>query len=77
MAGVNIRELATDTLVSVLRGEDNLSRKMQEVLSNYQYLDKRDRSLYTRLCEGTTEKQIYLDYYLNHISKTPVAKCRP
>ena len=39
--------------------------------------EESDRAFYTRLCEGVTERKIYLDYILDHYSKTPMKKCKP
>lgn len=74
---VNVRALALDSLMEIERGTRNASEVMQTTLQTYQYLDKKDRSFYTRLCQGTLEYQLRLDYYLNQVSKTPMNKCKP
>lgn len=73
----NIRELVLETLTDLDRGRGNASEAMHAVLRNYQYLSKQERSFYTRLCEGTIEYRLQLDYLINQISRTPVEKCRP
>lgn len=74
---INIRGLAAETLTDVDRGRCNASEAMHAVLRNYQYLSKQERSFYTRLCEGTIEYRLQLDYLLNQISRTPMEACRP
>jgi len=74
---INIRGLAVETLTELDRGRRNASEAMHAVLRNYQYLSKQERSFYTRLCEGTIEYRLQLDYLINQVSRTPVEKCRP
>lgn len=79
MAGssINVRELAMETLTDVDREKKTASEAMNITLRNYQYMSKQERSFYTRLCNGTLENRIQLDYKLDRISKTPVHKCKP
>ncbi len=79
MAGssINVRELAMETLTNVDREKKTASEAMNITLRNYQYMSKQERSFYTRLCNGTLENRIQLDYKLDRISKTPVHKCKP
>lgn len=79
MAGssINVRELVMETLTDVDREKKTASEAMNITLRNYQYMSKQERSFYTRLCNGTLENRIQLDYKLDRISKTPVHKCKP
>lgn len=74
---INIRELVLETLTDIDRGRKNASEAMSGTLRNYQYLSKQERSFYTRLCGGTLEYRLQLDYLINQVSKTPVQKCKP
>lgn len=74
---INVRELVLETLTDIDRGNKNASEAISGTLRNYQYMSKQDRSFYTRLCEGTLEYRIQLDYIINQVSKTPVNKCKP
>lgn len=74
---VNVRALALETLTEIDRESRNASEAIQATLRNYQYLDKKERSFYTRICQGTLEYRIQLDYLINQVSKTPVNKCKP
>jgi len=73
----NIREIALDTLLALEREEDYSHRLIKAVLDKYDYLDGRDKAFFKRLTEGTLERQIELDYDLDHFSKLPVKKLRP
>lgn len=74
---MNIRELVLETLTDIDRGRKNASEAMRGTLRNFQYLSKQERSFYTRLCEGTLEYRMQLDYLIDQVSKTPVQKCKP
>jgi len=46
-------------------------------LSKYQFLPKTDRAFITRVCEGTLEYQIRIDYILNRFSRISTDKMKP
>ncbi|MCI6858323.1 MAG: 16S rRNA (cytosine(967)-C(5))-methyltransferase RsmB [Eubacterium sp.] len=73
----DMRAAALDTLVDIERNKKLSHIAIGETLMRYQFAQKTDRAFYTRLCEGVTEQKIYLDYILDHFSKTPVKKCKP
>lgn len=73
----NIREIVLDVLLELEKGGEYSHRLIRAVLDKYHYLDSRDRSFLKRLAEGTIERQIELDYYLDHISSLPVRKMKP
>ena len=74
---VNIRELSLEVLIKVLEEEEYSSIVLQNVLKIYQYLEKQDRAFLSRLCEGTIERMIELDYIINQFSKVKVKKMKP
>ncbi len=65
------------TLLDVEQKKKMLNESLHTMLMRYQYLQKTERAFLTRLCEGTVEHQIYLDYIINTFSKTKVNKCKP
>ncbi|MCM1541379.1 MAG: 16S rRNA (cytosine(967)-C(5))-methyltransferase RsmB [Blautia sp.] len=73
----NIREIVLDTLLELEKGGEFSHRLIRAVLDKYDYLDSRDKSFIKRLAEGTIERQIELDYDLDHISSLPVRKMKP
>ena len=73
----NIREIILDTLLALEREEEYSHRLIKAVLDKYNYLEERDKAFYKRVTEGSLERQLELDYYLNQYSKIPVKKMRP
>jgi len=73
----NIREIVLDTLLTLEKSEEYSHRLIRAVLDKYDYLDGRDKSFIKRLTEGTIERQIELDYHLDHVSRLPVRKMKP
>ena len=73
----NTREIILDTLLSIEKGEQYSNQLIRAVLDKYNYLDARDKAFIKRVTEGTIERQIELDYYLDHFSTVPVRKMKP
>lgn len=74
----NIREIVLDTLLALERRETEFSNQLiKAVLDKYDYLDTRDKSFIKRVTEGSIERQIELDYYLDAFSSVPVKKMKP
>lgn len=73
----NTREIVLDTLMTLERGEELSHRFIRAVLDKYNYLEERDKAFIKRLAEGTIERQIELDYYLDRISSVPVRRMKP
>lgn len=72
-----IREIALDALLTLERRKEYSHRLIRAVLDKYDYLPDRDRAFLKRLTEGTLERRIELDYYLNRVSSVPVGKMKP
>ena len=66
-----------DVLIKVDKKEALSHRIIGDVLEKYQLSPKRDRAFFTRLTEGTLERQITIDYVIGQFSKTKLQKCRP
>ncbi len=73
----NTREIILDTLLALERGEEFSHKLIKAVLDKYDYLDGREKAFIKRVTEGSVERQIELDYYLNHFSSVPVRKMKP
>lgn len=71
------RELVLGVLLEVTRDGEYSHISLRNVLSKYQYLDKRDRAFITRVVEGTLEHMIEIDYMINQFSKVKVNKMKP
>ena len=71
------RELVLGVLLEVTRDGAYSHIVLRNVLTKYQYLDKRDRAFITRVVEGTLEHMIEIDYIINQFSKVKVNKMKP
>ncbi len=72
-----IREIALEVLMEVLERGGYSHKVLGAALLKYQYMDKQQRGFLTRLCEGTIERALELDYIIDHFSKVPVKKQKP
>ena len=73
---INLRELVLDILLAVEDG--TMSHiAIRECLDKYQFLPKQDRAFITRVCEGTLEYRILIDYILDSISSVPTERMKP
>ena len=70
----NIRELILEILIEVTKNNAYENLILKQVLDQYRFLSKKDRSFIKRVCDGTIERRIEIDYLLNCFSKTPVEK---
>lgn len=71
------RELALDILVDIDKKKSFSHLALSDTLRNYQFMEKKDRAFLTRLCQGTLENQIQIDYIINQFSKVKITKCKP
>ena len=74
---VNLREIVLEDLMAITQEEAYSHIVLNETLSKYQYLDKRDRAFISRVTEGTLEKMLLLDYVIECFSKVPVYNMKP
>ncbi len=73
----DMRAVALDTLIDMDRNRKLSHVAIGDTLMRYQYISRQDRAFYTHLCQGVTERRIYLDYMLDSVSKTPMRRCKP
>lgn len=71
------REIILAVLLEILEEGAYSHIVLNDVLSKYQYLEKKERSFITRVVEGTLEHMIELDYIIDSFSKTKVKKMKP
>lgn len=77
MTAINTREICLDALMEILEKDQYSHLVMQGVLNKYGYLEKQERSFIKRVCEGTIEQKIRIDYVIDQFSKTKVKKMKP
>ncbi|MDF2868852.1 MAG: rRNA ((967)-C(5))-methyltransferase RsmB [Anaerocolumna sp.] len=73
----NTREIALDILIEILEKGDFSHTLLNRTLKMYSDLTKQDRSFITRLVEGTLERLLTLDFYINSYSSVKVGKMKP
>lgn len=76
-SSLNLREMALEILLETEKNGAYPNVLLKQMLDKYIYMEKQERSFLTRLVEGTVERQITLDYLIDHVSKTPVKKMKP
>lgn len=74
---INSRMICLECLIDILENNNHCHIVLNDTLKIYQYLDKKDRAFITRLCTGTVERKIELDYIINQFSKVKVNKMKP
>ena len=74
---VNVRELVLGVLLAVTRDGEYSHIALKGALDKYQYLSKQERSFVTRVCQGTLEHMIWIDYVINRFSRVKVDKMKP
>lgn len=77
MNSVNTRELVLGILLQVNKEGEYSHIAIRNTLEKYQYLSKQDRSFITRVCEGTLEYRLKIDYIINQFSNVKVNKMKP
>ncbi len=76
MAKVNERHMALKILEKI-EAEGGFANKTLDDFFYVYPCDERERHFIERLVYGTIEKEKYLDFCLNQVSKTPVKKMKP
>ncbi len=71
---IDVREAALDVLVDMEKNDRPSHIAMEEARMRLTFAPKRDRAFFTRLCEGTTERRLYLDYVLDSFSRTKMSR---
>ena len=74
---VNTRELILEMLLEITSGKEYSHLVIRNVLDKYNYLKPEEKSFMKRICEGTLERMIQIDYVLNQYSNTKVNKMKP
>ena len=74
--GINSREMILEILLEIEEGEHS-HVAIRNALSKYQFLPRQERAFITRVCEGTLEYRILIDYIIDSYSKVTVDKMKP
>lgn len=74
---INTREIILGVLLAVNRDGEKSHVVLRNTLDKYQYLSRQDRAFIARVCEGTIEQMIYIDYIIDNFSSVKVEKMKP
>lgn len=77
ISGINTREMILEILLQIEEEGEHSHIAIRNALSKYQFLPKRERAFVTRVCEGTLEYRILIDYIIDSYSKVAVEKMKP
>jgi 16S rRNA (cytosine967-C5)-methyltransferase len=77
MTTVNTRDVILSVLMDVNKNGRYCHMALHKALEEHQYLSKRDRAFITRVCEGTIERMIEIDYIIDQFSTVPSARMKP
>ena len=75
--GTELRGIALEILLEITQEKEYSHLAIRNALNKVQYLPKQDRAFITRVCEGTLEYRIQIDYIINTFSKVSVDKMKP
>ena len=73
----NLREIVLGILTEIGENGTYSHTAIRAALDRYQYFSKRDRAFITKVCEGTVERMIEIDYIIDCYSTVPVEKMKP
>ena len=68
-SGINTREMILEILLQINEEGEHSHIAIRNALSKYQFLPKQERAFITRVCEGTLEYRILIDYIIDSFSK--------
>ncbi|MBQ9119118.1 MAG: 16S rRNA (cytosine(967)-C(5))-methyltransferase RsmB [Lachnospiraceae bacterium] len=74
---MNARELVLELLLEILEEKKLSHLVLQKKLAAHPEMEKKDRAFVKRLCEGTLERLLTLDYLLGCYSTVKVTKMKP
>lgn len=77
MTKENVREIILNILLEITREGQYSHLAIRSTLEKYQYLPKQDRAFITRVCEGTVEYMLQLDYIIDRFSNVRVSRMKP
>jgi len=75
--GTNIRAYALNTIIEILENGAYQDKAVHSTLDSGIIKDKRDRAFFSRLCVGTVERAVTLDYIINCFSSVKTGKMKP
>ncbi len=74
---VNTRELVLEMLLEITAEKQYSHLVVRNVLDKYNYLQIEEKAFIKRICEGTLERMIQIDYVIDAFSKIKTTKMKP
>lgn len=75
--GISTRELILNVLLEINKDGEYSHITIRNTLEKHQFLPKQDRAFITRVCEGTVEYMLQMDYIIEQFSNVKVEKMKP
>lgn len=72
-----VRQIVLELLLEINEEGAYCHTAIGDTLKKYQFLPKKDRAFITRVCEGTVEYAIQIDYIINYFSKIKTTDMKP
>ncbi len=76
ISGVNTREVVLAILLQIQEEDVPCHLAIRNALSKYQFLPKKERAFISRICQGTLEYRIQIDYIIDYFSKVKINKMK-
>lgn len=76
ISGVNTREVVLAILLQIQEEDEPCHLAIRNALSKYQFLPKKERAFITKICQGTLEYRIQIDYIIDYFAKVKIAKMK-
>lgn len=73
----NTRDMALEMMIDIMENHVYSHYVLNRMLSLHQFMDKQERAFLTRLLQGTLERCLEIDYFLNQFSKVKTEKMKP
>ena len=73
----SVREIILNVLTGISENGIYSHMAIRGALEKYQFLSKKDRAFITRVCEGTVERMIELDYIIDCYATVPTSRMKP
>lgn len=75
--GTQIREIILEVLLQVTREGEHSHVAIRHALDKVQYLPRQERAFINRVCQGTIEHRIRIDYVIDRYSSVKTGKMKP
>ncbi len=75
--GTQMREIILEVLLQITRDGEHSHLAIRHALDKVQYLPRQERAFINRVCQGTIEHRIRIDYVIDRYSSVRTGKMKP